>query len=146
MRLRNYIEFLVKWRKPHRSSSTHSEIISKMRLLPHGEKVAFRTPSFSTITRQRQTSCKVSWFDMELELESQRQTVCLVLKPSGIKSIWITMVLYEEGAMAISRLKLELMALKLWENIKPFYLQFRYESIPRHMKAVVDANRGHTKY
>ena len=44
VRFRNFIEYLIKWRKLHHSSSIHLEMTSKIRLLPHGkngEKVAF---------------------------------------------------------------------------------------------------------
>jgi len=35
---------------------------------------------------------------------------------------------------------------KVWNNITPDYLQSLYESMPRRMQAVVDAQGGHTKY
>jgi len=35
---------------------------------------------------------------------------------------------------------------KVWNNITPDYLQSLYESMPRRMQAVVDAEGGHTKY
>ena len=50
------------------------------------------------------------------------------------------MVPYEEDAMLMSGLKIEQMALKRWENIKLSYLKFRYVSILRQMKAIVDVN------
>ena len=50
---------------------------------------------------------------------------------------------YEEDAMPMYGLKIEKMALKRWENIKLSFLKFRYVSILRQMKAVVDVNRGH---
>ena len=37
-------------------------------------------------------------------------------------------------------------AYKEWKNIKPSHLQLGYESNLRPMKAVVDANRGHSDY
>ena len=37
-------------------------------------------------------------------------------------------------------------AQKVWDNITPAYLQSLYESMPRRMQAVVDAQGGHTKY
>ena len=36
--------------------------------------------------------------------------------------------------------------LKVWNKITPAYLQSLYESMPRQMQAVVDAQGGHTKY
>ena len=36
--------------------------------------------------------------------------------------------------------------LKVWKNITPAYLRSLYESMPRRMRAVVEANSGHTKY
>ena len=35
--------------------------------------------------------------------------------------------------------------LKVWRKNAPFYLKFLYEIMPRQMKAVVDAQGGHTK-
>ena len=49
VRFRNYIEFLIKWRKPHYSSSIRLEMTSEIRLLPHGENgenFSFRNPTF----------------------------------------------------------------------------------------------------
>ena len=37
VRFKNYIEFLIQWRKPHHSSSICLEMRSKKRLLPHGK-------------------------------------------------------------------------------------------------------------
>ena len=46
----------------------------------------------------------------------------------------------------MSGLKVKQMALNVWENIKPSYLKFGYETILRRINAMVDANRSHTKY
>ena len=35
---------------------------------------------------------------------------------------------------------------KVWKRITPSYLKALYESMPRRMQAVLDANGGHTKY
>ena len=149
MRFGNYIEFLITWRKPHHSVSIRLEMTREIRLLPHGEnggKMAFWIPSFSAICRFRQTTCTVSRYNEEMALESRRQTVGLVWIQCGLKFSWITMVPHEEDAMSMSALKEEQMVLLVWENIKPSYLQFCYECVPRRMKAVFDANRGYTKY
>ena len=37
-------------------------------------------------------------------------------------------------------------ALKVWKQITPEYLENLYESMPRRMAAVIEANRGPTKY
>jgi len=41
---------------------------------------------------------------------------------------------------------LKKVALKVWRRITTQYLENPYESMPRHMAAVVEANRGHIKY
>ena len=49
VRFGNYIEFLIRWRQPHRSSLIHLEMTGKIRLPPHGENgenFSFRNPSF----------------------------------------------------------------------------------------------------
>ena len=35
---------------------------------------------------------------------------------------------------------------KVWNNITPDYVQSLYESMPRRMQAVFDAEGGYTKY
>ena len=35
---------------------------------------------------------------------------------------------------------------KIWRQVTPEYLESLYQSMPRHMQAVVDAQRGHTRY
>ena len=47
---------------------------------------------------------------------------------------------------ATSEEELKMFTLKVWRKIAPFYLKFLYKSRPRQMKAVVDAQGGHTKY
>ena len=37
-------------------------------------------------------------------------------------------------------------ARKVWKGITPEYLNNLYEAMPRHMQAVIDAERGHIKY
>ena len=76
----------------------------------------------------KQTNFTVSRYDAEMTLESQCQTVGLVWKQFGLTSNWIAIVPYEKDAMSMSGLKLEQMELKVWENIKPSYLQCRYEN------------------
>ena len=36
-------------------------------------------------------------------------------------------------------------ALKMWENTTPSYLKLLYKSIPRRMKAEINAKEGHIK-
>ena len=38
------------------------------------------------------------------------------------------------------------MAKKLWRPLSPDYIEKLYESMPRILQAVVDAQEGHTKY
>ena len=47
---------------------------------------------------------------------------------------------------ATSAVGLKKIASKVWEKITPSYLKSLYESMPRRMKAIVDAQGGHTKY
>ena len=37
-------------------------------------------------------------------------------------------------------------AQKVWRQVTPEYLESLYQSMPRRMQAVVDAQRGHTRY
>ena len=36
--------------------------------------------------------------------------------------------------------------MKVWQQVSPEYLEKRYELLPRQVKAVIAAGRGHTKY
>ena len=47
---------------------------------------------------------------------------------------------------AMSEAALKMCTLKVRRKITPFYLKFLYESMLRRMKAVVNAQRGHTKH
>ena len=47
---------------------------------------------------------------------------------------------------AMSEAALKMCSLKVRRKITPFYLKFLYETMPRRMKAVVDAQGGHTKH
>ena len=40
----------------------------------------------------------------------------------------------------------KMFTIKVWRKGVPFYPKFLYPSMPRQMKAVVDAQGGHTKY
>ena len=35
---------------------------------------------------------------------------------------------------------------KVWQQVPPEYLEKRYKSLPRQMKAMIAAGGGHTKY
>ena len=149
--MRFRIKFLTKWRKLHHSDSIGLEMTNEIRLLPHGEnggKVALWISSFSAMSCHRQTSCTVSRCDAKMAFESWHKTVAwsgnnLVLNEIQLPWSHRKKMLH---AVPMSGLKVKQMALKVWENIKPSCLQFRYKSIPKCMKAVVNANRSHTKY
>ena len=49
-------------------------------------------------------------------------------------------------AMASWREIAKKVALKVWKQITPEYLEKLYESMPRQMAAVIEANGGPTKY
>ena len=41
---------------------------------------------------------------------------------------------------------LKRIAIKVWNQVTPEYLRTLYESMPRRMNAVIEAQGGHTKY
>ena len=79
VRFGNYIEFLIRWRQPHRSSSIRLEMTGKIRLLPHGENgenFSFRNPSFLAPCCHRQTSHILYWWCAAVTINGTgRQTV-----------------------------------------------------------------------
>ena len=50
-----------------------------------------------------------------------------------------------ERARHIDR-RVEKIARKVWRQVTPDYLEKLYESMPRQMEAVIQAQGGHTKY
>ena len=63
-----------------------------------------------------------------------------------IENLWSQMKHLQRHERATSIAGLKRIAQKVWDNITPAYLQSLYESMPRRMQAVVDAQGGHTKY
>ena len=63
-----------------------------------------------------------------------------------IESLWSQMKQLQSKERATSAAGLKKIASKVWGKITPSYLKSLYESMPRRMKAVVDAQGGHTKY
>ena len=63
-----------------------------------------------------------------------------------IENLWSQMKNLQRHERATSIAGLKRIAKKVWDNITPEYLQSLYESMPRRMQAVVDAQGGHTKY
>ena len=63
-----------------------------------------------------------------------------------IENLWSQMKNLQRHERATSIAGLKRIAQKVWDNITPAYLQSLYESMPRRMQAVVDAQGGHTKY
>ena len=63
-----------------------------------------------------------------------------------IESLWLQMKQLQSKERATSATGLKKIASKVWGKITPSYLKSLYESMPRRMKAVVDAQGGHTKY
>ena len=47
---------------------------------------------------------------------------------------------------ATSKEGIKKIARKVWRQVTPAYLETLYESMPRRMQAVVEAQGGHTKY
>ena len=47
---------------------------------------------------------------------------------------------------ATSKEGIKKIAQKVWRQVTPAYLETLYESMPRRMQAVVEAQGGHTKY
>ena len=63
-----------------------------------------------------------------------------------IESLWSQMKQLQSKEHATLATGLKKIAFRVWGKIAPSYLKSLYESMPRHMKAVVDAQGGHTKY
>ena len=63
-----------------------------------------------------------------------------------IESLWSQMKQLQSKELAISAAGLKRIALNFWRKILPSYLKSLYESMPRRMKADIDAQGGHTKY
>ena len=63
-----------------------------------------------------------------------------------IENLWSQMKHLQRHERATSIAGLKRIAQKVWNNITLAYLQSLYESMPRRMQAVVDAQGGHTKY
>ena len=63
-----------------------------------------------------------------------------------IENLWSQMKNLQRHKRATSIAGLKRIAKKVWDNITPEYLQSLYESMPRRMQAVVNAQGGHTKY
>ena len=62
------------------------------------------------------------------------------LRKSGLRAISIA----KERATSAEGLKQ--IARKVWKGVSSDYLKKLYESMPRCMQAVIDAEGGHTKY
>ena len=122
VRFKNYIEFLIQWRKPHRSSSICSEMRSKKRLLPHGKNDKKNCSLNSAVLSNK--SSQTNNFKRRNGTWIRRQSVGLVWKQSCLESISLP-----------------------WYNTKKMLCRCQdYNSITRLMKAVVDASRDHTNY
>ena len=63
-----------------------------------------------------------------------------------IESLWSQMKKMQSVERATSMAGLKRIARKVWRGITPSYLKSLYESMPRRMQAVVDAQGAHTKY
>ena len=60
------------------------------------------------------------------------------------KLVWVKNMQREERGTSKEGIKK--IAQKVWRQITPEYLESLYQSMPRRMQAVVDAQRGHTRY
>ena len=47
---------------------------------------------------------------------------------------------------ATSAADLQKIAVRTWNQITPSYLESLYQSMPRRLQAIIDAQGGHTKY
>ena len=63
-----------------------------------------------------------------------------------IKSLWSQIKQLQNKEHATLAAGLKRIALNVWREILPTYLKSLYESMPRRIKAFVDAQGGHTKY
>ena len=63
-----------------------------------------------------------------------------------IENLWSQMKHMQRKERATSTDGLKKIARKVWRGITPEYLQNLYQSMPRRMAAVIEAQGGHTKY
>ena len=63
-----------------------------------------------------------------------------------IENIWSQMKHEQRREQATSMAGLKKIALKVWKNLKPDYVERLCVSLPKRMEAVILVGRGHTKY
>ena len=63
-----------------------------------------------------------------------------------LRHLWSQMKVMQSQKRDTSVASLKRIALKVWKNLTPAYLRSLYKSMPRRMRAVVEADGGHTKY
>ena len=63
-----------------------------------------------------------------------------------IENLWSQMKHLQRNERATSAEGLKKIARKVWKAITPEYLVSLYESMPRRIAAVIEAQGGHTKY
>ena len=63
-----------------------------------------------------------------------------------IENLWSQMKHMQRKERATSAEGLKRIARKVWKGVSSDYLKKLYESMPRRMQAVIDAEGGHTKY
>ena len=63
-----------------------------------------------------------------------------------IENVWSQMKHMQRRERATSIDGIKKIAKKVWRQLSPDYLEKLYESMPRRMQAVADAQGGHTKY
>ena len=63
-----------------------------------------------------------------------------------IENLWGQMKHMQRKERATSAEGLKRIARKVWKGVSSDYLKKLYESMPRRMQAVIDAEEGHTKY
>ena len=63
-----------------------------------------------------------------------------------IENLWAQIKHKQRKEQATSAERLKRIARKVWKGISSEYLKKLYQSMPRRMQSVIDAEGGHTKY
>ena len=141
MRFWKFSKFPINWRQSEICDSIRLEMTSKRKSLLFFEiarKMMRRFAPFPLMSASHIWQFQLGFFfTFYLFLQYQRVSM----------SPWVirveTLCFMKKGrptARSLSSLE------AVWKNITPAYLRSLYELMPRWMKAVVDAEGGHTKY
>ena len=135
---------MIQWRNLHSSKSKRLKMTDKKRLqllIKNGKKIAvsYQRWHFDTLRCYKEEMVHKTWRQALWWLAGgqSRSQPRFVFKQSSSKAKdW------DFGYTA----RLKRIALKVWRKIITLYLQSLYKSMPRRMKALVDAKHGQTKY